>query len=223
LYSLDGDVLVFRNVDGQPQQLSLDTYINARTKSQTVLALLYTPRLNIATQIEVSFDFSKPMVESTLTINHFVGMEGDDLRDVLWVDGFILGFSAVLVVMLFADALGEFLFWRNHHGRGQPRNLQRRLWYMLCWALEVAFTICIFAYAAFHYHKMRRCASPFLNPRPLAGCNHLPHRESAWQLPSGSRPRAANQVWRCTVRAMGATRRPVRDQSEALLRRNEFH
>ena len=76
LHTFLPSVVVYRTVEGHPTKLDMQAYINALTRNQTIIVVLYTPKLNTATKLSVTFDFSTPVVRSTYFIEHYRGLTG---------------------------------------------------------------------------------------------------------------------------------------------------
>ena len=96
--------LIFRSDEsGERRPLSLKDYINARTKQLSLVALSFTPRQNIATKLEVQFDFEYPQPQASYKTEHFTGVTGREITKTIVFDVSIVVLAIFIIVGVVTD------------------------------------------------------------------------------------------------------------------------
>ena len=79
--------------------MNLESYIDAQTIQQRVMMLMFSPNLNTATMLEVSFDVSDPEPVGRFSIRHFRGLTGRDLTQLVILDTLAMVLATVVIAL----------------------------------------------------------------------------------------------------------------------------
>jgi hypothetical protein len=119
LMTFQKDMLLYRPVTGgngqkQWRELDIASYINAGTKTQHIVALLFTPIFNTASSLTVSFDFSTPQISATYEVQHYRGLTDKERSTVLGCDVSLIACSILMLVLLLGDVWVERISFVLH-------------------------------------------------------------------------------------------------------------
>ena len=157
--------LLYRDGEGR---LNLDTYLNSRTRDQKILALMFTPSLNTATVLTVTFDFTYAEPKASYKIEHFFGLTGEALTIVIAAD-IVLGSLSLLLLVFsvrpFVVAARRVLDLHNEHM--SKRRKLRRVMQVVPTALrllvEVGLCVGLIVFACLHAANAMRSDSELID------------------------------------------------------------